>query len=136
MACFDPIPATPKWMIAGYLWLSVQVRSNCSFCEYLTGDMCFNCSFGTNLRSLSNKLEGFLGFFFSVFMKADVIIFAMFAQASLYSSGTGNPDTALFFLPTPEPAKNVNTILLWYRNNIFCELKVEKKYIVGVQRGL
>lgn len=61
-------------------------------------------------------------------MKADIIIFAMFAQASLYSSSTGKPDTALFFLPTPEPAKNVNIILLWYRNNIFCELKVEIIY--------
>lgn len=88
MARFDPIPASPKWMIADYLWLSVQVRNNCSFCEYLTGDICFNCSFGTNLQPSLSETIVFLFFFFPVFMKADVIIFAMFAQASLYGSST------------------------------------------------
>lgn len=90
MACFDRIPASPKWMIADYLWLSVQVRNNCSFCEYLTGDICLNCSFGTNLQPPLSETHRVV-FFFSVFMKTDVIIFAMFAQASLYSSSTGNP---------------------------------------------
>lgn len=42
--------ATPEWMIADYLWLSVQLWNNCSFCAYLTGDICFNCPFETNLQ--------------------------------------------------------------------------------------
>lgn len=91
MARFDPISASPKWMIADYFWLSVQVRNNCSFCEYLTGDICLNCSFGTNLQPPLSETHTF---FFSVVLKADVIIFAMFAQASLYSCSTGNPDAA------------------------------------------
>lgn len=43
--------ATPEWMIANYLWLSVLLRSNCSFCTYLTGDICLNCPFGANLQT-------------------------------------------------------------------------------------
>lgn len=62
MARFDPIPASPKWMIADYLWLSVQVKNNCSFCEYLTGDICFNCSFGTNLQPPLSETRSFVFF--------------------------------------------------------------------------
>lgn len=62
--------ATLEWMIADYLWLSDQLRNNCSFCAYLTGDICFNCPFGTNLQPPLSENQ----MFFSVFMKADVII--------------------------------------------------------------
>lgn len=61
--------ATPEWMIADYLWLSLQLRSNCSFYVYLTEDICLNCPFGTNLQPPCQKTKCF-----SVYRKADVII--------------------------------------------------------------
>lgn len=42
--------ANPEWMIADYFWLSVELRSNCFFCAYLTGDICPDCPFGTHLQ--------------------------------------------------------------------------------------
>lgn len=42
--------ATPEWMIADYLRLSVRLRNNCPVCAYLTGDMSFNCLFEANLQ--------------------------------------------------------------------------------------
>lgn len=75
MAAFDLISATPEWMIADYLWLSVRWINNCSFCEDLTGDICFMSFLGESYNILSKKQM----FFFTAFMRADVIIFAMFA---------------------------------------------------------
>lgn len=45
--------ATPEWMVADNLWLSLQLRSNCSFCAYLTGDICLNCPWDEFTTSLS-----------------------------------------------------------------------------------
>lgn len=72
---------------------------------------------------LCQKKHSFFLFFLSSWSNYSnvVIIFAMFAHASLYSSSTGNPYTALFSLPTPEPAKHYITIvkkqhILWFKN--------------------
>ncbi len=35
-----------EWMTANYLWLSVQLRDNCSFCAYLTGTYASNVRLG------------------------------------------------------------------------------------------
>lgn len=113
MARFDPIPASPKWMIADYLWLSVQVRNNCSFCEYLTGDICFNCSFGTNLQPPLTETIVFFFFFFFCLHEGRCNYFCNVCSGFSVWLQHRNPYTALFSLPTPEPAKNVNVILLW-----------------------
>lgn len=55
MASFDLISATPEWMIADSLWPSVRWINNCSFCEDLTGDICFMSFLGEIYNILSKK---------------------------------------------------------------------------------
>ncbi len=102
--------ATPEWMIADYLWLSVQLGNNCSFCAYLTGDICLNCPFGTNLQPPCQKTKCF-----SVLKKADVIILQCLLRFLCIAPVRENHQSyiALFSQPVPEHAKNVHIILLW-----------------------
>lgn len=102
--------ATPEWMIADYLWLSVQLRNNCSFCAYLTGDICLNCPFGLNLQPPCQKTKCF-----SVFKKADVIILQCLLRFLCIAPVQENHQSyiSLFSQPAPVHAKNVHIILLW-----------------------
>lgn len=91
--------ATSEWMIADYLWLSLQLRSNCSFCVYLTEGICLNCPFGMNLQPSCQQTKCF-----SVYMKADVIILQCLLGFPCIVPMQENHQSyiALFSQPTPE----------------------------------
>lgn len=52
--------ATLEWMIADYLWLSVQFRNNWSFCAYLIEDICLRCHYGMDLQHPVRRPNVFL----------------------------------------------------------------------------
>lgn len=119
-------------MIADYLWLSVQLRNNCSFCAYLTGDICPNCPFGMDLQRPLSENQMFFRL-----QGGRCNYFAMFAFFSLcIASAQGKPYIALFSQTAPEHAKNVHNIFATVKQQRNCPVKNGKIYSVTVTLAL